>query len=181
MYAVLVEGCLKKGKHCPWSGRRLFTLRCNCVGLILQSGLRGLLSRHGGGAEPDAPLCSSRPGAHRDQVTPGPAGNQLGGNGTVRRRDGRETGGRQERKRAASATQAPPPPLLLRSFALLTTFPLKWARPASFPPCSGESRGLYFHPTEPSHTAPHCTPFRRPDRTPRGHGLWSGTFVRLEQ
>ncbi|KAM8740712.1 calcium/calmodulin-dependent protein kinase type 1D isoform 2-T2 [Acanthopagrus schlegelii] len=120
---------------------------CNCSGHALQSGISSLFSRHRGRAEPATPLSGPRPGAHRDQVTPGPAGNQLGGHSAVRQRDG---------KRRRTTGEEEDAPSSFSSLPLLTAFPLGCAPPASSPPCSRESRGLYLHPTDSGHKAPYC-------------------------
>ncbi|XP_034719271.1 calcium/calmodulin-dependent protein kinase type 1D isoform X2 [Etheostoma cragini] len=119
-------------------------------------------------AEPATSRRGRRAGAHGDQVTPGPAGNQLGGHGAVRQRDGkrRRTTGEEE-----DPLPPPPSPLLLR-FAL-SSLHFYWdaphprphpAPPASSPHCSRESRGLYLCPTDTSHTAPYCMFARQSNR-----------------
>lgn len=53
----------------------------------LQSGIRCFFSCCGGGAKPSPPLRCPRPCPNGDQVTPGPAGRQLGGHSTVKQRE----------------------------------------------------------------------------------------------
>ncbi|CAB1451886.1 unnamed protein product [Pleuronectes platessa] len=64
---------------------------CDRARHALQSGVCGLVPRCRGRAEPATSLSGARPSAHGDQVTPGLAGNQLGGHSTVRQREKRRT------------------------------------------------------------------------------------------
>lgn len=118
---------------------------CHCTSHTLQPGICSLFSCHGDGAEPATPICGPRPSSHGNQVTPGPAGNQLGGHGAVKQgeRERKRDRGRPVRKTIALFFV--PPSLRF------TASPI--GPPASTPPCSRESRGLYRHPTDSSH---HC-------------------------
>lgn len=83
--------------------------RCPCTGGdALQP---GVLCHRGGGAEPAAPLGRPRPRAHRDQVTPGPAGDELGGHGAVIGRD-RSAGGGGGASSSSSSSLIPLRPCL---------------------------------------------------------------------
>lgn len=125
---------------------------CHCAGHSLQSSVCSLLSCCRGGAEPATSLDGSRPGAHGNQVTPGPAGNQLGGHSAVRQRDGK----RRRMTREEEDLLVPPSSHCTPSW-------MRSPHPASTPPCSRESRGLYLHPTDSHH---HCHSLRSsPTRT----------------
>lgn len=120
------------GKPLTW----LLPLRCDRSGYALQPGVRSLVQPDWRRAEPPTPVSGPRPSAHGDQVTPGPTGNQLGGHGAVKHRDG-------EARRSGSSPSTPLP----RRFVQSLSFHCDAVLPASSPPCSGESRGL--RPIEP--------------------------------
>ena len=80
----------KECEWAEWQGRPhrvatphtwLLPLRCDGSSYALQPGVRGLV-------RPAWRRAGPRPGAHGDQVTPGPTGNQLGGHGAVKDRGG---------------------------------------------------------------------------------------------
>lgn len=75
---------------------------------------------------------------------------------------------RRKRRRTTGEEEEPPTSLLRPSLYSLH-FHLDASPPASSPPCSRESRGLYLHPTDSSHTAPYCTPITHPQQP---HGPW---------
>lgn len=81
---------------------------------------------------------------------------------------GRETKETEDDRRGRGS------PPLLRPFLYSLHFHLDESTPASSPPCSWESRGLYLHPTDSSHTAPCCTPITHPQQP---HSPWLSLWM----
>lgn len=122
-------------------------VRSPCTRHPLQPGIGSLFTRCGGGAKPAPPLSCSRTDDDGDQVTPGPAGHQLGGHSAVRpERVQKNRGVKGTTREERDLTLPRPSRSRMRS-------PSRICRPTSSPPYSMESSGPHY---------PQPLPFRPP-------------------